>query len=118
MIILTTSASQTFPIIPIQQVDTLGHSLYLEFTNETTKEIVTKIVTSRTSTNDIYYIGSSDLAFLKEDIFYVLRVYFDVSGVTVYKDRVLVTNQSISNYSINNGQYITPTIDNNDYITI
>lgn len=118
MIILTTSASQTFPIIPIQQTDSLGHSIYMEFTNETTKEVVTKIVTSRTSTNDIYYIGSTDLSFLKEGYFYVLKVYFDVSGTVIYKDRVFATNQSKSTYSINNGSYTTTTIDNNNYITV
>jgi hypothetical protein len=118
MIILTTSASQTFPIIPIQQVDLSGNSIALEFTNETTKEVITKTATTRTSTNDIYYLGSTDLSFLKENVFYVLKAYFNVSGVVIYKDRVFVTNQPQSSYSINNGQYTTPNIDNNSYITI
>ena len=117
MIILTTSASQTFPIIPIQQVDLSGNSIRLEFTNETTKEVTTKTATTR-STNDIYTIGSTDLSFLKENTFYVLKAYFNVSGVIIYKDRVFVTNQAQSSYSINNGQYTTPNIDNNNYITI
>lgn len=118
MIILTTSASQTFPIIPIQQVDLSGNSIRLEFTNETTKEVITKTATTRTSTNDIYYLGSTDLSFLKENTFYLLKAYFNVSGVIIYKDRVFVTNQSQSSYSINNGQYTSPNIDNNNYITI
>lgn len=118
MIILTTSANQVFPIIPISQVDLAGNSIRLEFTNETTKEVVTKTATSRTSTNDIYYLGSNDLSFLKEEHFYNLKVFFNVSGVVIYKDRVFVTNQSKSSYSINNGQYSTPSIDNNTYITI
>jgi hypothetical protein len=115
MIILTTSANQTFPIIPISQTDLSGNSIRLEFTNETTKEVVTKTATTRTSINDIYYLSSNYLTFLKENTFYVLRVYFSVTGNTIYKDRVFVTNQPKSSYSINNGDYTLPNIDNNFY---
>jgi len=115
MIILTTSANQTFPIIPISQTDLIGNSIRLEFTNETTKEVVTKTATTRTSINDIYYLSSNDLSFLKENTFYVLKAYFNVSGVIIYKDRVFVTNQPKNSYSINNGDYTLPNIDNNFY---
>jgi hypothetical protein len=56
--------------------------------------------------------------FLKENTFYVLKAYFEGSGVIIYKDRVFVTNQSQSSYSINSGQYTSTSIDNNSYITI
>jgi hypothetical protein len=158
MIILTTSANQTFPIIPISQVDINGNDLILEFTNETTKEITNIIARYTESINDIFYVGNyivSELIsnfkirvsqdsgtyesesnqiqilnnldaispnvnfiILNENTFYVLRAYFDVSDVTIYKDRVFVTNQPQSSYSINNGEYTTPNIDNNSYITI
>ncbi len=118
MIILTTSATQSIPIIPISQVDPFGDIIILQFTNETTKEVTTRTVTTQASVNDIYYVDNTNLSFLKENIFYVLKVYFEGSGITIYKDRVFVTNQTQSIYSINNGQYVTPTIDNNDYITI
>ena len=118
MIILTTSASQTFPIIPISQTDLSANDIRLEFTNETTKEVTTKTATTRTSVNDIYTLGSTDLSFLKENTFYVLKAYFNVSNVIIYKDRVFVTNQPKGSYSINNGSYSTPNIDNNSYITI
>jgi hypothetical protein len=118
MTILTTSASQTFPIIPINQVDVSGNTITLEFTNETTKAVTTRLATTRASVNDIYYITNTTLSFLQENTFYVLRVYFTASGVVIYKDRVFCTNQTQSTYSINNGQYVTPTIDNNSYITI
>lgn len=118
MIVLTTSATQTFPIIPTAQVDVSGNTIRLEFTNETTKEVITKTATTRASINDIYYLTNNDLSFLKEETFYVLRVYFNVSNVVIYKDRVFVTNQAKSTYSINNNDYDLPTIDNNSYITI
>jgi hypothetical protein len=116
MIILTTDTEQTFPIIPISQTDLIGYSIRLEFTNETTKEVVTKTATTRTSINDIYYLSSNDLSFLKENTFYVLKAYSGFpSGVTIYKDRVFVTNQPKNSYSINNGDYTLPDFDNNFY---
>jgi len=115
MIILTTDIEQTFPIIPISQTDLNNSDIRLEFTNETTKEVVTKTATTRTSINDIYYLSSNDLSFLKQNTFYVLKAYFNVSGVIIYKDRVFVTNQPKSSYSINNGEYTLPNIDNNFY---
>jgi len=118
MIILTTSASQTFPIIPIQQVDLSANNIILEFTNETTKVVTTRTVTTRASVNDIYYVTNTTLSFLQENTFYVLKAYFNVSNVVIYKDRVFVTNQSQSTYSINNSQYTSTSIDNNNYITI
>lgn len=118
MIILTTSASQTFPIIPISQTDSSANSIILEFTNETTKEVTLKTVTTRVSVNDVYYVTNTALSFLKENTFYVLKVYFNVSNIIIYKDRVFVTNQAQSSYSINNSQYVTTTINNNSYITI
>jgi hypothetical protein len=118
MTILNTSASQTFPIIPINQIDSVGNTISLEFTNETTKEVTTRVATTRASISDIYYLTNTNLSFLQENIFYVLKVYFTGSGVVIYKDRVFCTNQTQSSYSINNGQYLTPTIDNNSYITI
>lgn len=144
MIILTTSSTQTFPIIPINQVDLSGNNIRLEFTNETTKGLVAKTATTRTLTNDIYYVGSNDLSFLKENTFYNLTVIstpfpltvdntnikvdnniltvdmtkFSGQDFLIYKDKIFCTNQSQSSYSINNGEYTSPNIDNNSYITI
>jgi hypothetical protein len=118
MILLTTSANQTISIIPTEQVDLSGNTIALEFTNETTKEVITRTATTRTSVNDIYYVSNNNLSFLKEDTYYVLKVYFNVSGVVIYKDKVFVTNQSVSTFTINNGEYTLPNINNNSYITI
>ena len=115
MIILTTSANQTFPIIPISQTDLIGSEIYMEFTNETTKESFIYDPNIEYTNKDLLYIGADDLTFLKENTFYVLRVYFSVTGITIYKDRVFCTNQPKSSYSINNGEYTLPNIDNNFY---
>lgn len=117
MIILTTSGLQSFPIIAINRDALSVIPIFMEFENETTKEIVVRVVTSRVIANDILTIGSADFSFLRENIFYNLKVYLTTNAI-VYKDRVFCTNQSQSSYSINSGQYTTPAIDNNNYITI
>lgn len=40
MIVLTTATNQTFSIIPISQSNLSGNDIILEFTNETTKEVI------------------------------------------------------------------------------
>lgn len=118
MIILSTNSTQSFPIIPIRQVDELGHTLLFTMTDETTKTVYQKTVTSRNSISDLYYIGIADFDFLKENTFYSLVVFFDVTNEIIYKDIIFCTNQNIDTYSINNGNYTFPSINNNGYITI
>lgn len=118
MIILTTSANQSFPTIPIKQFDIDGNDIFMVFINETTKETHSLEASNRIPLNDILYIGNENMDFLKEGIFYTLNVYFANTQELIYKDIVFVTNQPKATYSINNGQYVTPNIDNNNYITI
>jgi len=155
MIILTTSTYQTIPIIPINQTDLSGNDLILEFTNETTKEVINITVRFTEYINDILYVGNyivsqiiSDFktrvsqdfgtfesesvltdilnnldeitpnvnfSILQDNNFYILKVYFNVSGVVIYKDRVFVTNQPKITFTINNNEYTLPNIDNNYY---
>lgn len=118
MKVLTTQVSQSFSIIPTRESDGIN-DIYLEFTNEITKEVYLRISTVRTSLNDLLTIGSNNLNFLVQDNFYNLKVYFANTNEVIYKDRIFCTNQSISIYSINKDIYSTTTsIDNNDYITI
>ena len=118
MTILTTNSTQSFPIIPIRQVDELGHSLLVTMTDETTKTVYQRTVANRSSVNDLYYIGFTDLDFLVENTFYSLVVFFDVTNEIIYKDLIFCTNQNIDLFSINNGEYILPSINNNGYITV
>jgi len=117
MIILNTTTDQYISIIPTQ-ISSAGNEIILEFINETTKEIFLKLASTLTTTNDITSFYCEGLNFLKENTFFNLRCYFNVSNVVIYKDRVFVTNQIKSQYSINDGQYRTTPIDNNNYITI
>jgi hypothetical protein len=60
----------------------------------------------------------TNFSILKENTFYCLKAYFNTTNVIIYKDKVFVTNQSKNTFSINNGGYALPNIDNNNYITI
>lgn len=40
---------------------------------------------------------------------------YDVDGNTLYRDKVICTNQSIENYSVNNGDYVANTT-TNDFV--
>lgn len=118
MIILTTELNQSFPIIPIQEVDLDNNDLYFIMTDETTQNSYTRQITFRSSQSDIYYIGITDFDFLKENTFYNIKVMFTNTNQIIYKDRVFCTNQPKETYTINDGVYTLPNIDNNNYITI
>ena len=106
-------------IIPMFNVDFEQAILSFEFINETTKTVYTRFADSFSNEKDLVIFTFSDIDFLQENAFYNLKVYWrdDVFRI-VYKDRVFCTSQDINTYSINEGQYLTPTIDNNNYITI
>ncbi len=114
MKVLTTNINQSISIIPTRESDGVNN-IYLEFINETTKEVFTRLSTIRTSENDLLTIGSDNLTFLLQDNFYTLKVYFQNTNEVIYLDRIFCTNQSKATYSINNLDYTLPNIDNNFY---
>lgn len=65
---------------------------------------------------DLVYIDA-ELDCLYEGGFFELSV-LNASSNILYKDRLFSTNQSIENYSINDGNYNTLNTNNNDYIVI
>ena len=117
MIILTTESTQSLYIIPTKIVDQDINSVYMNFVNETTKEILTINNPTIYIDGDLFYFSVSGLN-LKENTFYNLKVYYNNSNEIIYKDRILCTNQSKDTFSINTGVYTLPNIDNNNYITI
>lgn len=120
MIILNTNTSQQFPTIPLRVVDEEDMDIWIEFQNETTKEYWNLFSSVRYLDRDILWLGfnEDELVFLTENTFYALKVYFVGTNEIIYKDTVFCTSQNIKTYSINEGQYIVPDIDNNSYITI
>ena len=80
-------------------------------TNETTGVSTTYSI-SITQTD--YYAVITKTVSLKEDNFYNLTV--KNGSDIVYKDRIFCTNQTLSDFSVNNSEYDTYSTDN-DYIS-
>jgi len=116
MKVLRQNQDDTITIIPT--VNTTLASLVFEFTDETTKTVYTREPYFADFTLDLATYSVITSNFLKENTFYNLKVYLreDVEK-TVYKDRVfcIAEDTTIQDYSINEGEYTLPNIDNNFY---
>tara|TARA_B100000424_G_scaffold38652_1_gene25988 strand:- start:53 stop:403 length:351 start_codon:yes stop_codon:yes gene_type:complete len=113
---LTTSASaQTLKIIPRSYASTVSMILRDDSTNTSTT-----YSSISTSTDKNYLVISQALnPILVEGRFYDMTVKEGSS--VIYKDKIFCTNQTISSYSVNSGEYTTPTGNDqydNDYIII
>jgi hypothetical protein len=97
---------QSFSFIPRQ--DTYNT---LQITDEQTG--VTTNVTITTNVIGQYYNTITATFFLKQNHYYTLTLKQNTD--VVFKDKVFCTNQSIPTFSVNNGQYIVNT-SNNDFI--
>ena len=97
---------QSFSFIPRQ--DTYNT---LQITDEQTG--VTTNVTISTNVIGQYYNTITATFSLKENHYYTLTLKQNTD--IVFKDKVFCTNQSIPTFSVNNGQYIVNT-SNNDFI--
>lgn len=108
MIILQASGSdQTFKFIPRTLAAT---SMVIEDEAENTS--VTIAITPTVTT---YYLSVTETLSLVEGRFYTLKV---LNGTdVVYKDKIFCTNQTISEYSINNGEYVQHSSDD-DFVII
>jgi len=103
MLVLQQSASsQTFKIIPRAYA---ADSMII--TDETTRDSITYSITI---TQLDYYAVISKIITLVEGHTYTLTV-LDGANV-VYKDKIFCTNQSATTYTINNGEYVQNTTDN------
>ncbi len=107
------SSTQILKFIPRLWVS--GGSYKIIVKNESTnKEVYNETVTTIAS-NLYYYTYSAAFTTIKQNIFYTLEI---LSGTSViFKDKIFCTNQTISDYSINSGEYIANTT-TNEYIYI
>jgi len=116
MIVLRQNQDQPITIIPT--VNTTLVNLVFEFTDETTKTVYLREPYFTDFTFDLATYSVITSNFLKVNTFYNLKVYSknDVDN-TVYKDRVfcIADESTIQDYSINEGEYTLPNIDNNFY---
>ena len=116
MIHLTTSASaQTLKVIPRSYASSVSMILRDDSTNTSTT-----YSSISTSTDKNYLVVSQALSpVLVEGRFYDLTIK-EGSNV-IYKDKVFCSDQTISSYTVNSGEYTVPTgndVFDNDYIVI
>ena len=103
MIILQKSlTSQTISFIPREYVASGSNIYNISIINETTNKSVYDQDTNVFTLNDYYY-QYSDVFTLVEDTFYTLTI--KKSGSVIYKDKIFCTNQTVTNYSVNNNEY-------------
>jgi len=110
------NTEQEFIIIPRNYN---GLNLTLLFTDEQTKETHTLTVLAVNITADWYDMVTFfvPINFLYENAFFELVIKSSTQEV-IYKDKVFCTSQNLKTFSVNDGEYILPTINNNDYIVI
>lgn len=100
MIILReTEDVQTIRLIPKLE----GVIDLLTLRNETTNETIEYNVTAY---EDRFFILIEDIFDLKQNNFYELKAFSN--GELVHNDRIFCTNQDVDDFSVNNGEYITP----------
>lgn len=106
-VLSTTTDVQPFVIIPrSNEFDTII------FTDDSTG--VQANVTIDSTENKGYYYILNIIAELTENRFYNVEVYNETT--LVYRGKAFCTNQSIVNYSVNNGQYTSHST-TNQFIT-
>lgn len=109
---------QDIPIIPNYTIDIETDTLSVLVTDETTKEVHELEVLDMFYQSDILYI-QLEFDFIKEDYFYTIVVKnLTIGDKNIYKDRMFYTTQDIREYTINQGKYVIPNINNNQYIVI
>ena len=106
MIILKSSGlAQTFNVIPRRYT---ADSMDIKGSEGTTSYSIASIQDGR-------YLTFDKIVTLVEGQFYTLTV-LDGTDI-VYSGRIFCTNQTVANYTINNGEYVETT-SNNDYIIV
>ena len=101
MIVLQESASaQNLDFIP--RSFTSGNTYNVTIVNEQTNtEIYNEDVTS--ITENLYYNRLNDIFNVKQDNFYMVTV--KSGSDVIFKDKIFCTNQTISDFTVNDSQY-------------
>ena len=111
MIILTTSASvQELKVIPREYTTTTTYTVSITSDSEN-KNVYTNNFTDQFTSDKYWYQFTDAFPNLEQDNFYTLRIT-KPSSIDVFRGRIFCTNQTISSYSVNAGEYTTTTSTN------
>ena len=111
-ILQSSTDSQTINFIPREYTSGTTYTILIK--DETTnKEVFSSTATTFTSLD--YYLQYSSVFTLVKNTMYMLEIK-DGNNVT-FKDKIFCTNQTVTNYSVNNNEY-EPQETTNDFIVL
>ena len=110
MIILQESNnSQTIRVIPREYTASTTYAVNITSDSEN-KNVYSQNYTGQFTETKYYYELSGAFSNLEQDNFYTLKITSPTQEV--FRGRIFCTNQTISDYSVNSGQYTTTTSTN------
>jgi hypothetical protein len=120
MIYLNTNNTQTISLIPKGNIlSTLLANLKIKIVNETTKEVTTLTASSISTIKDLTYIQITSLSSVLElNTFFNLTIFDVTDNYIFFKELAYCTNQNLNTLTINQNEYSSVQLTNNDYITI
>ena len=109
-ILIDTSNQQTLTFIPRSYPSAVDYTLIEEGTNREVNE--TSISTITVSG----FLTISDQFKLQQDKFYSLDIFDSSDSTLIFRDKIFCTNQTINDYTMNEGEYTEDTTYDKDYI--
>ena len=118
MIVLDrTQSSHTVNFIPSSYTPTGSAIFRIKVMNEQQNTTVYNQTASSFTAVDYYYKHTANLNLdSAKDQDYILEITNTATNKVLYRDKILGTNQTVADYSINSGMYTTNTTENNAFL--
>mgnify|MGYP003122593914 CR=1 FL=1 len=104
LILQETNNNQTIKVIPREYFTTTTYAVNITSDSEN-KNVYSQNFTNQFTLDRYWFYFSSAFPNLEEDNFYTLRITSPTREV--FRGRIFCTNQTISSYSVNSGEYTT-----------
>jgi len=111
------SSSHTINFVP-RSYDSTGSTSYrVVITNETNNTETYNQTTSSFAEVDYYRTHTASFGFdSNKDMSYILKITDTATSKVVHREKLFVTDQTASSYSVNTGQFTFETSSTNDYL--
>ena len=109
-ILIDTSNQQTLSVIPRSYPTTIDYTIVEEGNGRT---LTGADMTTATVSG---FLTFTDKFVLQQDKFYSIDVFDSSDDTLIFRDKIFCTNQTVTDYTINNGEYTEDTTKDNDYV--
>ena len=111
------SSSHTINFVP-RSYDSTGSTTYrVQITNETNNTETYNATATSFAEVDYYRTHTATFGFdANEDMSYILKITDTATSKVIYREKLFVTDQTASSYSVNTGQFTFDTSSTNDYL--